>query len=55
VQKLWAKLSIDIHINKRLEHNAVIEHGHLDHEFDKRVWSRTEEKKNIRLVLSDIK
>ena len=63
-RKLWSKLSksldltvdiINISTNEILEENTIIYHGDLDHEFDDRVWSYGIDKKDIRLVLKDIK
>lgn len=63
-RKLWAKLSkehdvfvdiIDIKDGSYIEKNSIINHGELDGDFDKRVWTRDDSKWNIRLLLKDIK
>lgn len=63
-RKLWSKLSritdltvdiVDIQTEKTLESDALIHHGDLDEEFDKRVWSYGLDKRYIRLILKDIK
>jgi hypothetical protein len=59
-RKLWSALSrdnnlsvdiIDIENNKLIDKNAIIYHGDLDEEFDKRVWSYNSDAINIRLIL----
>jgi len=61
---LWAKLSkdatlkvdiIDLDTNTTIEENVIIHQGIEDADFDERVWSYTPEKKDIRLILTDIK
>lgn len=63
-RKLWTRLSkaldvtvdiIDIKNNHIMEKSVILHHGNYDHDFDERVWSYTLEKKNIRLILTDIK
>lgn len=62
-RKLWSKISkesdvtvdiIDIIKGEYLEKNATVHHGDFDHEFDDRIWSRGNEKYNIRLLLKNI-
>ena len=63
-RKLWANLSkdsdiivdiVDIYKGSYMEKNTIIHHGDLDGEFDKRIWSRKEDKLHIRTLLRDIK
>lgn len=62
-RKLWTRLSkeldvkvdiIDIENKKILEKDVILHHGSDDWDFDKRVWSYTPEKKNIRCILTKI-
>lgn len=62
-RKLWSKISkesdvtvdiVDITKGEYIENNTVVHHGDFDHEFDDRVWSRGNEKYNIRLLLRHI-
>ena len=59
----WASLSkmddmivdiIDIEHNKIIDKNVDLYHGEADHEFDERVWSYLDIKRNIRLVLTKV-
>jgi hypothetical protein len=60
---LWSKLSrldnvivdiVDIDNGIVLDTNVTLHHGEGDWEFDERVWSYTNEKKDIRLVLREV-
>lgn len=61
---LWSRLSkdndiivdiVDINSGEYLEKGAVLHHGHLNDDFDKRVWSKDDSKGHIRFFLIDIK
>lgn len=63
-RRLWAKLSkrldltvdiVDISKGVYLEKDTIIHHGIEDWQYDERVWDYTTIKKNIRLILKDIK
>ena len=63
-RKLWSRLSkeldvtvdvIDIEKKEFLKKNVDIVHGKLDNEFDKEFWSRNDDKKNVRFILTKIK
>ena len=63
-RKLWSRLSkkkdlivdiIDIDSETYVEKDARIYQGMEDSDFDKRVWSYTNERKDIRLILKEIK
>jgi hypothetical protein len=63
-RKLWTVLSndagcivdiIDISTGKYVERNVKLYHGSEDYEFDDRVWDYTDIKKNIRVILIDVK
>lgn len=63
-RKLWAKLSmkldltvdiVDVSKGIYLERDVLIHHGLEDWEFDDRVWDYTTSKKDIRLILKEIK
>jgi len=62
-RKLWASISqrsklvvdlIDLVSNKYVAKNVKLDHGDLDHEFDPRLWSYSNEKANIRPILTKI-
>ena len=62
-RKLWTALSkdddiivdvIDLDICKTLYTNIILNHGYADEDFDNRIWSYDETKKNIRPVLVNI-
>ena len=62
-RRLWSRLSktkdlvidiIDTNANKYLEKDVEVHHGLEDFEFDERVWSYSDEKKHIRLILKKI-
>ena len=63
-RRLWAKLSmkldltvdiVDVSKGIYLERDVLIHHGLEDWEFDDRVWDYTTSKKDIRLILKEIK
>jgi len=63
-RKLWARLSksldvvvdiVDIDKSIFIEKNVTLTHGNYDHEFDERVYDYDDSKKDIRLILKDIK
>lgn len=63
-RRLWSKLSqqvdvrvdiIDLETKSIIEKDVLLKHGSEDWEFDKRVWSYNYDKKNIRLILKEIK
>lgn len=63
-RRLWSKLSklvdvqvdiVDITTGDYLEKNVVLHHGTDDWDFDERVWSYDVDKKDRRLILTDIK
>ena len=63
-RKLWSRLSksidvvvdiIDVKTNIYLEKDVLLKHGNEDWDFDNRVWSYDYDKKNIRLLLKEIK
>lgn len=63
-RRLWSRLSksidiimdiIDIDKDIIVEKDVKVYHGDLDYEFDKRVWNYDDSKKDIRLILKDIK
>lgn len=63
-RKLWSRLSksldlivdiVDISKGLYLEKDVKIHHGLEDYEFDTRVWDYTPIKKDIRLILKEIK
>lgn len=63
-RRLWAKLSmkldltvdiVDVSKGIYLERDVLIHHGLEDWEFDDRIWDYTTSKKNIRLILKEIK
>ena len=63
-RRLWAKLSkrldltvdiVDVSKGLYLEKDVLIHHGLEDWEFDERVWDYTTSKKDIRLILKEIK
>lgn len=63
-RRLWTRLSkefdiivdiVDVDKGEYVEKNTTIHHGDLDGEFDKRIWSRAEDKLHIRTLLRDIK
>jgi len=62
-RKLWARLSkeldvevdiIDIEKKTIVHQNIILHHGNYDEDFDNSLWSYTEEKKNLRSVLTGI-
>jgi len=62
-RRLWTKLSkrfdvvisiININTGDILEKDVDLTHGFEDYEFDDRVWSYTDEKKDIRLLLEKV-
>lgn len=62
-RKLWSRLSkqidikvdiINVNSDKFLEKDIKLKHGSSDWEFDERVWSYDNSKKDIRLILRDI-
>lgn len=63
-RRLWSRLSkridtvvdiVDISKGVYLEKDVIIHHGLEDWEYDERVWDYTASKKDIRLVLKEIK
>lgn len=63
-RRLWSKLSmkldltvdiVDVSKGIYLERDVLIHHGLEDWEFDDRIWDYTTSKKNIRLILKEIK
>lgn len=63
-RKLWSRLSkridtvvdiIDISRGIYLEKDVTVHHGNEDWEYDDRVWDYTAQKKDIRLILKEIK
>ena len=63
-RRLWAKLSmkldltvdiVDVSKGIYLERDVLIHHGLEDWEFDDRIWDYTTSKKDIRLILKEIK
>ena len=63
-RRLWSKLSmkldltvdiVDVSKGIYLERDVLIHHGLEDWEFDERVWDYTTSKKDIRLILKEIK
>lgn len=61
---LWARLSklntvkvdiIDIDKGEVIEKDVILHHGEADYEFDERVWDYSDIKKDIRLVLTEVK
>lgn len=63
-RRLWAKLStrldltvdiVDISKGIYLEKDVIIKHGLEDWEYDERVWDYSTKKKDIRLILKEIK
>lgn len=62
-RKLWAKLSkqVDVEVDlynietdTLIEENVILHHGNYNNDFDKRLWSFSKEKINIRSILKDI-
>ena len=62
-RKLWASLSKDTDIvvdivdfkNKKIiEKSVVLHHGSYDADFDDRIWSYSNDKSHLRLILKDI-
>lgn len=60
---LWAKLSknldlkvdiYDIKKNELLFDNVILHHGKYEQDFDKRLWSVSKDKNNIRSILTEI-
>lgn len=63
-RRLWSRLSkqldltvdiVDISKGSYLEKDVIIHHGLEDWEYDDRVWDYTTKKKDIRLVLKELK
>ena len=63
-RRLWSKLSmkldltvdiVDVSKGIYLERDVLIHHGLEDWEFDDRIWDYTTSKKDIRLILKEIK
>ena len=63
-RRLWSRLSkridtvvdiVDVSKGVYLERDVLIHHGQEDWEFDDRVWDYTTSKKDIRLILKEIK
>jgi hypothetical protein len=63
-RKLWTRLSNEVDINvdiininskEIIYSDVVLHHGKYDEDFDERVWSYGNEKKNIRPILTKIK
>ena len=63
-RRLWSRLSkridtvvdiVDVSKGIYLERDVLIHHGLEDWEFDDRIWDYTTSKKNIRLILKEIK
>ena len=63
-RRLWSKLSkcedlsvdiLDVENNKIIDSSVKIHHGLEDSDFDNRVWSYDSDKKNIRLILKNMK
>ena len=63
-RRLWSKLSmkldltvdiVDVSKGIYLERDGLIHHGLEDWEFDDRIWDYTTSKKDIRLILKEIK
>lgn len=63
-RRLWSKLSmkldltvdiVDVSKGIYLERDVLINHGLEDWEFDNRIWDYTTSKKDIRLILKEIK
>lgn len=62
-RKLWARLSneldvgvdlVDIKDMKVIQKNVTLHHGKYDSDFDSRLWDYSEDKKNIRCILTKI-
>ena len=62
-RKLWVSLSkdtdiqvdiVELQTNKVLFTNVTLHHGKYDEDFDKRLWSYSEDKKQIRSILVNI-
>ena len=63
-RRLWSRLSkridtvvdiVDVSKGMYLEKDVIIHHGLEDWEYDERVWNYTPDKKDIRLILKEIK